>query len=133
MLIRDRYQKDISVPAMQKYLERGSFRFFEAATLTSMDVPLEDIITECSKKVCKEAVDKMMQVYKLYEYDYLIVTGGTGTAWFDQIKEHLKNMSTLTIVSGAQNDTLPGVFANVRGYYMFRYSDIAARRAKHAP
>ena len=125
--IRNRYQKDISVPAMQKYLERGTFRYFEPATLTTRDEPLEEIITECSKKVCREAIEKMMQVYRLYEYDYLIVTGGTGAAWLEQIREHLKNMSTLTIVDGAQNDTLPGVFANVRGYYMFRYSDLVSR------
>ena len=71
-----------------------------------------------------------MQVYRLYEYDYLIVTGGTGEAWFDIINEYFKNMETLTIVRGSQNDDLPGVFANVRGYYMFRYSDIASRAGK---
>ena len=129
-VIRERYRKDIPVPAMQKYLERGSFRWFDARTIATRDEPLAEILFECSKKVCLEALAKLMQVYRLYEYDYLIVTGGTGEAWFDIINEYFKNMETLTIVRGSQNDDLPGVFANVRGYYMFRYSDIASRAGK---
>ncbi len=128
--IRDRYQKEISVPAMQKYLATGTFRYFDARNVSTKDVPLGDILEECSRRVCREAIDKMMQVYPLYEYDYLIITGGTGSAWSAQIREYLKDMTTLTIVDGAQNDTLPGVFANVRGYYMFRFSDIAQNARK---
>ena len=130
-LISDRFHKEISVPAMQKYLEKGTFRWFEAKSVSTRDEPLDEILEECSRKVCQEALTKLMQVCRVYEYDYLVVTGGTGEAWIDQIRDYFKNMETLSVVSGAQNDTLPGVFANVRGYFMFRYSDLqaAARKA----
>lgn len=126
-VIREQYQKDISIPAMQKYLAKGTFRYFDHRNIATRDEPLGEILEQCSRKVCAEAIEKMMQVYHLYEYDYLIITGGTGAAWAAQIREYLKNMTTLTIVDGAQNDTLPGVYANVRGYYMYRYSTIAAK------
>ena len=123
--IRERYQKDISVPAMQKYLATGTFRYFDARNVSAKDMPLGEILEECSRKVCKEAIEKMMAVYQLYEYSYLIITGGTGSAWSAQIRDYLKNMDTLTVLDGSQNDTLPGVYANVRGYYMYLYSDLA--------
>ena len=123
-VIRNDFGKDISVAAMQKYLESGTFRCFDKKNISTKDEPLDGIIESCSKKICEEALNKTLQVYPLYEYDYLIVTGGTGAAWFDYITEKLKGMTTLTVISGAQNDNLPGVFSNVRGYYMFRYSDI---------
>lgn len=121
--IRDLYEQDISVPAMQKNLANGFFVSYDGG-VKAVKVAFGDILEECSRKVCQEAIDKMLQVYKLQEYDYLIVTGGTGAAWYAQIREYLKDMSTLTIIDGAQNDTLPAVFANVRGYYMYRYADI---------
>jgi plasmid segregation protein ParM len=127
-VIRERFRKDISVPAMQKYLESGNFRWFEAKSYSTKEEPLGKILEECCRLVCDEAIEKAFQVYHVYEYDYLIVTGGTGAAWFEQINEKLKNMETLKIVSGSQNDSLPGVFSNVRGYYMFRYSDLASRK-----
>lgn len=127
-VIRERFKKDISVPAMQKYLESGRFRWFEAKSFTTREEPLDKILEESSKNICDEAIEKTFQVYHVYEYDYLLVTGGTGAAWFEQIGEKLKNMETLSIISGAQNDSLPDIFSNVRGYYMFRYSDLASRK-----
>lgn len=127
-VIREKFHKDISVPAMQKYLKKGAFRWFEQKSFTTKDEPLADILEICSNRICDEALEKTFQVYHVYEYDYLIITGGTGAAWFDRIKEKLKNMSTLTVMSGSQSDNLPAVFSNVRGYYMFRYGDLASRR-----
>lgn len=127
-LIRERFRKDISVPAMQKYLETGNFRWYEAKSYSTKEEPLGDILEECSRLICDEAIEKAFQVYHVYEYDYLIVTGGTGAAWFEQISEKLKNMETLKVISGAQNDALSSVFSNVRGYYMFRYSNLISRK-----
>ena len=70
----------------------------------------------------------MTQMFPLYEYDYLIITGGTGAAWSSRIREILKDMETLKIVDGNCNDTLPYVFANVRGYYMYRMTKMRATR-----
>ena len=127
-LIQDRYHKDIPVPAMQKYLESGYFRSYDPKTIATSNVPLEEMLMEANQAVCMEALQKLLHVYPLYEYDYLIVTGGTGEAWFSMIQEYLSKMETLQIVRGSQNDDLPGVFANVRGYYMFRYSDILSKK-----
>ena len=52
------------------------------------------------------------------DYRYLIVSGGTGEAWFEKVKEYLSGMKTLTILPGNANDALPFLYSNVRGYYM---------------
>ena len=39
-------------------------------------------------------------------------------------------MATLNVVSGNQNDTLPIVYSNVRGYYMYQYNKIKADVSK---
>ena len=124
--IRSRYRKEISVPAMQNHLESGTFRWFEQRTLSTKEEPLAEILEENSKKICDEAISKMFQVYPVYEYDYMIITGGTGAAWYDRISEKLKKMETLKLIRGSKNDTLPQIFANVRGYYQYLYSGLVA-------
>ena len=63
----------------------------------------------------------MSSALNLIDYDYLIITGGTGAAWLDQIRDKFKTMNTLTIINGNQNDNLPFIYNNVRGYYLYRY------------
>ena len=55
------------------------------------------------------------------DYKYLIITGGTGAAWYDKIKDYLKGMHTLQIIPGNVNDNTSMIYSNVRGYYLFRY------------
>ena len=45
------------------------------------------------------------------------MTGGLGAAWFNQIKNYYVGLATLKVISGTANDTLDGIFSNVRGYY----------------
>ena len=68
--------------------------------------------------------------YHLDECQYMILTGGTGEAWYPYFKDRLKGMTNLTIVPGNQHTMgilkgkngeplpLPFIFGNVRGYYM---------------
>ncbi len=126
--ILEQYNKEISVPAMQKYLERGTFRRFDAMTIATKDEPLSDVLEKSSRLVCQEAINKMLQNYPIYEYDYLVITGGTGAAWFEQMRDYLRRMETLKVINGAQNDNLSSVYANVRGYFMYRFSAISKRR-----
>ena len=56
----------------------------------------------------------------LEDFDYLLVTGGTGAAWFDMLQERYKGMSTLHIISGNQNEKMAPIYNNVRGYYIYR-------------
>lgn len=109
---------DVGVPALQKYLEDGYARFHTRKS--SKKVELCGILEECSEKICLEAVDWMTQGIPVYEYDYLIITGGAGDAWYDKISEALKDMETLKILRGNENDRIPMVYANVRGYYLYR-------------
>lgn len=113
---------NVSVPALQKYLSTGMARYHTRTT--SKNVPFTDQLRECTDAVCSEAISWMTQMFPLYEYDYLIITGGTGAAWDAKIREELKDMETLTIIDGNCNDTLPLIFANVRGYYLYRTSKL---------
>ena len=59
--------------------------------------------------------------------------GGTADAWKDMIREELKEMETLEIIDGNCNDNLPYIFANVRGYYLYRIAKLqAAKKAAAA-
>lgn len=121
--IRKKYGQSVGVAEMQKYLEAGTVRRFDRKNLTTEDVPFADLLESAVDKVSSEAIEKMAQVYQLQEVDYLVITGGTGAAWKDKIRSRLAGMTTLKVVDGNQNDTsLPFVFANVRGYYMYRYA-----------
>ena len=74
--------------------------------------------------MCNEAIERMANALKLVDYKKLIVTGGTGEAWYDQIRTRLKDLPTLSIVPGNQNDSMPFIYANVRGYYYYRYYEL---------
>ena len=111
---------NVTVPALQKYLETGYARYHTRTA--SKNVPFHNELKEGSMAVCEEAVAWLTQMFPLYEYDYLIITGGAGAAWSAKIREILKDMETLKIIDGNCNDTLPFVFANVRGYFLYRYS-----------
>lgn len=118
--IYDAYGADVSMIGMQKCLGDGFVKCH--GKFSSTRKPFEDILDAANKKVCDAALEKLGQIYPLYEYDYIVVTGGTGAAWNQLIREKLKDVDGLTIINGNQNDSsLPFMFANVRGYYMFLY------------
>lgn len=126
--INEKYGQDISVPAMQKYLGLGTFRYQkrENGKMVTKDIPFDEILAEKNRAVCMEAMQRLEQVVPLVEYDYLIITGGTSAAWSEMIREYFSEMSTLKVVNGNQNDTLSFSFANVRGYFMYRYNQLMA-------
>lgn len=118
-----RYHQEIKVPAMQKCLATGTVTCFDRKERRTTLVAFDDILDDCNKKVCYEALTKIDSIYNnLFDYDYLVVTGGTGAAWSDIITDYYKNMSNITIIKGNQNDDLPYIFSNVRGYYMYLIS-----------
>lgn len=124
--ISKKYHKTVSVSEMQKYLKTGEVTIYDRRRLASRLEPIEQILKEASDKICDKAIEKMVQVYPdIADVDYLIITGGTGEAWKDRIKERLKGLVKLTIIDGNQNaDDLSFIYANVRGYYMYRYITI---------
>ena len=65
-----------------------------------------------------------MQDYgNLMDYQYLLVTGGTGESRFNQIKERLSGLSKLEVIPGNLNTPdLPFAYSNVIGYYDIRHA-----------
>ena len=124
--IYEKYRVEIPVPAVQKYLENGYITTFDRKTRTGNNVDFSDILEESSEKVANRAIDKLSELYNdLLEYRYLIITGGTGQAWYDKFENAFKGLPNLTLVPGNQRmpvinkKMLPFIFANVRGYYLY--------------
>ncbi len=127
--IAKKYKKELTITGMQKVLETGTVNIMEKKTVDgrirrcSSEVSFTDFLEKNNKDVCMEALDRICNTYDgLVEHKFLIITGGTCSAWNTLIKEYLSGMETLTIVSGAQNENLSPVFANARGYYMYALS-----------
>lgn len=122
--IKEQYGLEISVPAMQKYLSSGVYKYIDRRTLKAKTIDFSEILRECNEKVCNEAIESMLDVFDLNDYQYLIITGGTGAAWLPLIRDRFEdaiNEGVITIINGNQNDTLPFVYSNVRGYYNYLY------------
>ena len=118
----DEYQEEVRVPAMQSILESGKVICMNEDTMVTEERPVADIIKRASDEVFKLAMDRAKAVTNAFrDYRYLIVSGGTGESWYEKVKEYLAGMKTLTILPGNINDSLPFLYSNVRGYYMFRY------------
>ena len=133
--IKDKYGISIAVPAMQKYLETGTVRSIDRKTLKSMEYPFGDDLAAASEKVCDEAISRMFKaiggVEKIIDYNYLVITGGTGDAWLETIKDKLKNVETLKIIPANQNDPeLALLYSNARGYYYYRFNKLIKESRK---
>ncbi len=119
-LIFKEYGVEIPVSAMQKYLETGTVRVFNKKEMKSQDKPFDELLAKASRKICEEAIDSIINAIPLSDYNYFVITGGTGAAWYNYISEKFKDLETLTIIKGNQNDELSLVYSNVRGYYYYR-------------
>lgn len=129
--IMEKYHQEVSVPAMQKLLTTGEVKCFDRKNRKTTLENFSDILEECSKKVCYEALAKVDNIYNnLFEHDYLVITGGTGDAWKNIITEYYSGMESLKIINGNQNDMLPTIFSNVRGYYLYLVNKIKNKVAK---
>lgn len=116
--IYKKYGQRIPVPAMQKLLGTGEINCIDKKNFTSHMEPFEGLLVEANQEVCEQAMVKTLEVYDIFEEDYLVITGGTGAAWKDIITDKFKGIESLKIILGNRNDNLPLIFSNVRGYYM---------------
>ena len=117
------YGTELRVPAMQTNLAKGTFTKFDRKTMKTEQIEFASILEEQSKAVCIEAIEYIKNIYNsLLDHDYLVITGGTGEAWDQYIREHFQFMDNLTVLPGNLNDTLSYAYSNVRGYYMFLQS-----------
>ena len=122
--ILDTYGTEISVPAMQQYLEKGEVRVRDKEDeYRTYRVKFDPILEQASQDVCDKALQQLMIDYPdLIDYDYLIITGGTCAAWSGYIRnsKYFRNADTIKLISGNAGDPdLPYLFSNVRGYYIY--------------
>lgn len=124
-----RYHFEIPVPSMQRYLETGEV--IKREGMRTSYVRFDDILEECSRRVCDRALKKIVEIYNpSYEFDYLVITGGTGAAWSNFIRqnEYFMYADTIKLIAGNQGDpSYPYLFSNVRGYYLYLYGRAAAK------
>ena len=126
--IKSAFKVDIPVPAMQKALATGKVRSVDKKNFKASEHSFGDILAEANSRICDEAITRTASALNLIDYDYLIVTGGTGAAWYNQIVDKFKDFYTLKIIKGSQNDDLPFVYANVRGYYFYRFNKLGTAK-----
>lgn len=131
-MIYQKYQVEIPVPAMQKYLEQGYVTRFDRKLRKGFNMDFDDILEEATRDVANQAIDKLCELYDNFlEYNYLVITGGTGEAWYPYFEEAFEGLPNLTLVPGNRGTEgfiveadgtqkpLPFFFSNVRGYYFY--------------
>lgn len=120
--INEKYNTNISLVAFLRSLKKGNVVItrFENEEMNTERVEYEELLECASEEVCKQAVARVKTSFALAEYDNLIVTGGTGEAWFDYITNMLKGIKTLEVVKGSNKDDLSCIYSNVRGYFFYK-------------
>lgn len=120
--ILNEYGEDIRITALQKNLESGTVTCIDEDEMSDEEKPLEPLLEKANASIFKKAMEKAKNVTDAFRgYKYVIVAGGTGEAWFLDIKEWLSKRRTIKVLPSNLNDHLPFIYSNVRGYYMFRY------------
>lgn len=127
--VEKKYHEHIEVPYMQYILKTGILQGYDRKARSTIDIDIAAILDEKNEAVCRRAINKIRGMYNdLLDMDYLIVTGGTGEAWWNIIKDEFKGLKTLTVLSGNENSDLPFTFSNVRGYYFYLYRTIKKKK-----
>ena len=121
--ILSEYNEDIRVAALQKNLETGKVICINEEEMCDEEKDLAPLLESSNNEVFKEAMQRAKGVTDAFRgYKYIIVAGGTGEAWYTNIKEWLSNRRTLSVIPSNYNDKLPFIYSNVRGYYLYRYT-----------
>ncbi len=120
--ILKKYGEDIKVPALQEHLETFKITCINEDEWKSTEYSIKEIVEQAVKDVCLEAMIKLRSETSAFaKYKYLIVGGGTGDAWFDQIYQMLKDFTFEGIYKANRHDpNIALLYANARGYYLFR-------------
>ena len=123
-VVRENYDTDVKIFELQKYLQTGEIPCFDQETFKTTYVPFGDILDKANRDLCEKTIRRLMQDYgNLMDYQYLLVTGGTGESRFNQIKERLSGLSKLEVIPGNLNTPdLPFAYSNVIGYYDIRHA-----------
>ncbi len=118
---RDLIKKDlgvnVSIPAMQNVLRSGFVEVNDYVNLRKDRVDVSTYLEKANALVSAEALESIKDY--VFKIKYLIMTGGTGEAWYNIFSERLSGLG-INILSGKQNSNLPTVYSNARGYYYYR-------------
>ena len=125
-LIRKDFGTDISIPAMQTCLKTGKIQVNDMVNLTTKTYAIDTYIEKANEIVREEAFESIKNY--VFKIKYLIMSGGTGAAWYNYFKERLKNVESLQVIQGNTNSSLPMVYSNARGYYMYRLMQFKMQR-----
>ena len=127
--VEKKYHEHIEIPYMQYVLKSGVLQGYDRKTRSTIDIDIAGILEDKNREVCSRAIKKIRGMYNdLLDMDYLVVTGGTGEAWWYMIKDEFKGLRSLNVLSGNENSDLPFTFSNVRGYYFYLYRTVKKKR-----
>lgn len=117
--VKSRCSTNMTVLGMQEALRRGYITSFDRRKMETKRIAFDADLENSSRAVCEEALKKVVSLYNyLQNHDNLIVTGGTGDAWYPMVRDYFRNMESLHIIRANCNDiSIPNVYSNVRGYY----------------
>lgn len=120
----------VTIPEIMSCLGTGKIRRVNKKTLSAEEIDFSSYIKTANRIVAQEALDSIRM--DLGSVDNLVLTGGTGAAWFHIFEDKLKNLTStgvLNLIPGnAMNLSLPYYLSNVRGYYLKRYYQEAHRK-----
>ena len=124
-LIYKEHGEDIRVSALPKYLSKGFVTVLDEEHMTTKDIAIGPYLEAANRAVCMDSIEKLKERSNyLRDYEVLVITGGTGAAWYDMYADYFKGMKGLQVIPGNCNDGLPMMYSNVRGYYMLRYMEL---------
>lgn len=129
------YPLDVKIFEFQKYLEDGKATYFDQRDNGVYDVEFADILEKVNTDLCEKSMKRLLQEYdNMIDYNYLIVTGGTGESRFSQIKKFFENRKGLKVLPGNLNTSdLSFSYSNVIGYYMFRHAKLVQELKREFP
>ena len=117
--IQDIYGTEIAVHAFQRYLQTGKIPVVDRVARRKKEVSFADILERHTRQLCIETMTRMELAYDSFiGTDMLVVAGGTGAAWYEQLKDRYKEMG-IEVIQSSPSDNLSSVYDIVRGYYLF--------------
>lgn len=114
----------ISIPGMQNCLRNGTFEKIDHIRFEVKEFPIQKYIERADEMVMREAMDYIKN--DVIKARYLIMSGGTGAAWFDKFAQWVgKGMGgRCMVLRGNAGTDISNVYANARGYYMAKLSQL---------
>lgn len=126
-MIKADYNMDISIPEMQTYLRTGKAVKRDYITKTTKTIDISGYMRKANRIICNEAYESIGNY--IFDTDFLIMTGGTGAAWYHDFAAKLKDVDTIKVLPGNMQSSLPNIYANARGYFMSMTNTIRRRDA----